>query len=399
MARLGPRAAAGAAAASAIGIAAVATSKVAGRRIVARTERRLNAVGRRPPYDVSEAALGLHRTLLVADLHADSLLWGRDLLVRSDRGSVDVPRLIEGGVALQALSASVRVPRHLDLDRNTDTSDDVTLIAVAGGWPRRTWRSPRARALFLAERARRMAAASGGRFTLIASRTDLSAYLERRRASPAITAGLLTIEGAAPLEGDPAGIDRLAEAGYRMLGLAHFVDNGFAGSVHGADKGGLTDAGRELVARAEARHVLIDLAHASSATVDDVLAVAKRPVVVSHGGLRSAFDSVRNLPDDQIRGIAATGGVVGIGFWPAVTGGDDVVSIARAIVRAIVVAGVGRVALGSDFDGAVPVPFDATGLPLLTEALMAEGLTPVAIRSVMGGNVFRLLRETLPRGD
>ena len=89
--------------------------------------------------------------------------------------------------------------------------------------------------------------------------------------------------------------------------------------------------------------MLIDLAHASSATVDDVLAMATRPVVVSHGGLRSAFESVRNLPDEQVRGIAATGGVIGIGFWPAVTGGDDVASIARAIVRAIEVAGVEHV--------------------------------------------------------
>lgn len=386
-------------AASAIGVAALATSRVAGQRLVARSERRLNPVGRRPPYAVSEAALELHRSLLVADLHADSLLWGRDLLVRSDRGSVDVPRLIEGGVALQALSASVRVPRHLNLERNADASDDVTLIALAGGWPPRTWRSPQARALHLAERARRMASASGGRFTLIASRTDLGAYLERRRVTPAMTAGLLTIEGTSPLEGDVTSLDRLADAGYRMLGLAHFVDNEFAGSAHGIAKGGLTGVGRELVRRAEARGVLIDVAHASSATVDDVLAVATGPVVVSHGGLRSAFDSVRNLPDDQIRGIAATGGVVGIGFWPAVTGGADVASIARAIVRAIEVAGVGRVALGSDFDGAVPVPFDATGMPLLTEALMAEGLTPVAIGSVMGGNVFRLLRTTLPHGD
>ena len=142
--------------------------------------------------------------------------------------------------------------------------------------------------------------------------------------------------------------------------------------------------------------MLIDLAHASSATVDDVLEIAARPVVVSHGGLRSAFESVRNLPDDQVRGIAATGGIIGIGFWPAVTGGVDVASIARAILRAIEVAGVEHVGLGSDFDGSVPVPFDASGMPLLTEALLAEGLDPASIAAVMGGNAFRLLAEALP---
>jgi membrane dipeptidase len=386
----------GAAAAATLGVAAFAASRVAGRRLLARTERRSNVIGEAPPYRVSDAARALHEGLLVADLHADSLLWSRDLLVRGDRGAVDVPRLIEGGVALQAFAACVKVPRRIDLDQNADTSDEVTLVAIAGGWPVRTWRSPRARALHLADRARRMAAASGGKLTLIRSRSDLDAFLERRRANRGITAGLLTIEGAAPLEGDSATLDQLADAGFRMLGLAHFVDNVFAGSAHGLAKGGLTDLGRDLVRRAEARRVLVDVAHASSATVDDVLAMATRPVVVSHGGLRSAFESVRNLPDDQVRGVAAKGGVIGVGFWPSVTGGDDVGSIARSIVRAIEVAGVDHVALGSDFDGAVPLPFEASGMPLLTESLLAHGLDAAAIGAVMGGNVFRLLSEALP---
>ena len=236
-------AAVGLTAATAVGVTAVLASRVGGRRLLARTERRSNAIGERPPYRVSDAARALHESLLVADLHADTLLWGRDLLVRGDRGCVDVPRLIEGGVALQAFAACVKVPRRQNLDRNADTSDDVTLVAIAGGWPRRTWRSPRARALHLADRARHMAAASGGRLTMVTSSAALQAYLERRRSDRAITAGLLTIEGAAPLEGDPAGLDELADAGFRMLGLAHFVDNAFAGSAHGVAKGGLTDRG------------------------------------------------------------------------------------------------------------------------------------------------------------
>jgi microsomal dipeptidase-like Zn-dependent dipeptidase len=345
---------------------------------------------------VSEAALELHRSLVVCDLHADSLLWGRDLLVRGDGGHVDVPRLIEGGVALQALAASVRVPRHLQQEGNSDTSDDVLLLAIACGWPARTWRSPKDRALYLAERARSMASSSAGRFTVVASRAELAAYLDRRSADREVTASFLTIEGASPLEGDPTNLEVLADAGYRVFGLAHFVDNLFAGSAHGLEKHGLTSLGRELVRRAEARSVLIDVAHASAATIDDVLAMATRPVVVSHGGLRSVHDSIRNLPDEQVRGIAATGGVIGMGFWPDVVGGDDVAAIARAIVRAIDVVGVEHVALGSDFDGAVRVPFDSTGLPQLTEALMAEGLERDAIAAVMGGNVVRLLAATLP---
>ncbi len=277
----------GAAATAAVGVTAVLASRAAGRRLLARTERRSNAIGGSPPYRVSDAARALHEGLLVADLHADSLLWGRDLLVRGDRGCVDVPRLIEGGVALQAFAACVKVPRRQNLDRNADTSDNVTLVSIAGGWPRRTWRSPRARALHLADRARSMAAASGGKLAIVTSGAELAGYLERRRSDRAITAGLLTIEGAAPLEGDPSGLDVLADAGFRILGLAHFVDNAFAGSAHGVAKGGLTDLGRDLVRRAEERGVLVDVAHASSATVDDVLAdrhpagrrLARRPAL------------------------------------------------------------------------------------------------------------------------
>jgi microsomal dipeptidase-like Zn-dependent dipeptidase len=183
-----------------------------------------------------------------------------------------------------------------------------------------------------------------------------------------------------------------------MLSPTHFFDTGFAGSAHGVVKGGLTDAGRDLLSRMETLGITMDVAHASSATIDDVLSLAARPVVASHTGVRAAVPGVRNLPDDQVRGIAATGGLVGIGFWPVACGGDDARAIARSIVAAIGLAGVEHVGLGSDFDGAVPTPFDATGMPLLTEALLDEGLSEGDIAAVMGGNATRVLTAVLPPG-
>ena len=115
-------------------------AKAGGRAMVGRTEARLCRTTGAPPYHASDRALALHRTLWVADLHADSLLWGRDLLVRGDRGQVDVPRLREGNVALQVLAASTKSPRHLNIERNDDSSDDVVLLALALGWPPATWR-------------------------------------------------------------------------------------------------------------------------------------------------------------------------------------------------------------------------------------------------------------------
>ena len=389
-----------AAAVGAIGVAAgaatVVGARVGGRAMVGRTEARLCICLAGPPYAASDRARALHDRLWVADLHADSLLWGRDLLARGTRGHVDVPRLVEGNVALQVFAASTKSPRHLNIERNDDRSDDVILLALALGWPPATWRRLLPRALHMAARADSMAARSDGRLTIIRSRADLAAYEVARAARPAITAGLLAIEGAHALDGDPANVEVVADAGFRMMSPSHFFDNAFGGSAHGVDKGGLTDAGREMLRRMEARGMLLDVAHASVATIDDVLAMAARPVVASHTGVRGVADNARNLSDEHLRAITETGGLVGIGFWPTACGGEGVEWIARSIRYAIDVAGVDHVGLGSDFDGAVPEPFDATGMVVLTEALLKDGLDEETVAKVMGGNVRRLLTEALP---
>lgn len=381
---------------TAAGLAALAASRAAGRRLVARTERRLNPTTFVPPYAASERARVLHEQLLVADLHADSLLWGRDLLVRGDRGHVDVPRLVDGNVALQVFAASTKSPRHLNIERNSDDSDDIVLLAIAQGWPAGTWRSLMARALHMAARADGMARRSSGRLTMVRSAADLSAHLARRTPSWPVTAGLLAIEGAHALDDDPANIEVVFDAGFRMMSPCHFFDNAFSGSAHGVEKGGLTPAGHELIRRMEARSMVVDVAHASAATIDDVLAVATRPVVASHTGVRGVADNARNLSDDHLRGIAATGGLIGIGFWPMASGGDDAEAIARSIKHATNVAGMDHVALGSDFDGGVQTPFDATGLVQVTDALILAGFKDDEIGKVMGGNALRVLADALP---
>ena len=367
-----------------------------GEALSARTERRLNVVADPGPYVLPPAVADLHERLTVVDLHGDSLLWGRDLLRRADRGHVDVPRLVEGGVALQVFAVATKVPRHLNIEENDDRSDDITFVSVVQGWPPATWRSRLPRAEYQASRLRSMAAASGGQLSVIRSAADLAAFLGRRAGDPTLVAGLLAIEGASALDDDLANVERLAAAGYRMMGIAHFFDTPFAGSAHGVAKGGLTGRGRDLVAELERRRMIVDLAHASAATIDDALAVATRPLVVSHTGVRAVADNMRNLPDDQLRGVAATGGLVGIGFWPTASGGTDASWIARSIAHAVSVIGADHVALGSDFDGAVPVPFDASGMGLLTGALRADGVDESAIERIMGGNAIDLLARSLP---
>ena len=364
------------------------------------TDRRSNRLIPRPRPAISEAARRLHGRLLVADLHADTLLWDRDPLQRSRRGHVDVPRLLEGNVALQAFTVVTKTPRRLNIESNDDRSDDVTLLAMAQRWPPATWRSLKERALHQARRLDDAAARSGGRLTVIRSRSDLAAYVARRGGGPRITAGILGLEGAHALEGDLANVDVLFGAGFRMVGLVHFFDNEFGGSAHGVAKGGLTAKGRDLVRRLEERRMLVDLAHASPRTIDETLAIATRPVVVSHTGVKGTCDNVRNLSDDELRGVARTGGVIGIGFWgrrgEGAVCGEDAGAVARAIRYAVDVAGVDHVGLGSDWDGTVSVPFDAAGLVELTDALLAAGFSDEDVTKVMGGNAVRLLSTALP---
>ncbi len=365
----------------------------------AQIEKSMNLTLRQPPFAASPRARAVHEKLLITDLHADSLLWDRDLLERGTRGHVDIPRLIEGNVALQAFTVVTKSPRNLNIERNDDRTDNITLLALAERWPVATWRSLTARALYQARKLHRVAADSGGRFVLIKSAADLSKYLERRRRDGpgSSTAGFLGIEGAHALDADLANIDALYDAGFRMMAPTHFFDNEFGGSAHGVRKGGLTDAGREMIRRMEAKRMIVDLAHASAQTIDDVLATGTRPVVVSHTGVKGTCDNARNLSDEQLRAIAATGGVIGIGYWDTAVCGQDARAVARAIRHAADVTGTQHVALGSDFDGSVTVPFDTTGLVELTDALLAERFTESEIEMVMGGNVIRLLLENLPQ--
>jgi microsomal dipeptidase-like Zn-dependent dipeptidase len=359
-------------------------------------DKRINGVIEPPPYTASPEATNMHGALLVADLHADSLLWGRDLTQRSDRGHVDILRLSQGNVALQVFSVVTKSPRGLNIERNEDDTDDITLLAIAQRWPLNTWFSLRERALYQADRLRAFAAGADGRFVIVRSERDLRIFLNRRLLEPGIVGGLLAIEGAHVLEGDVANVDVMFDAGYRMMSLAHFFDSELAGSAHGVEKGGLTELGREVVKRMEAKGMIVDLAHASDKQVEEVLDMATRPVVVSHGGVKGTCDNRRNLSDDQLKGIAKTGGLIGIGFWQTAVCGKDAAAIVKAIRYTADVVGIDHVALGSDFDGAVATPFDASGLVKLTEALLKAGFSADDIGKVMGGNEIRFLLENLP---
>ena len=173
-------------------------------------------------------------------MHADTLLWNRDLNERAAVGHVDIPRLIEGGITLQGFSVVTKTPRGLNIDRNPADSDNITLLAIAQRWPPATWSSLTARALYQATRLHDFAHESNRKLTIIRTRADLSAYLERRRGNPNITAGWLALEGAHALEGRIENLDVLFDAGFRVIAPTHFFDSDLAGSASGVAAGGLT---------------------------------------------------------------------------------------------------------------------------------------------------------------
>jgi membrane dipeptidase len=362
-------------------------------------DARNNTVVATAPYNVSPAAKTLHAKLRIADMHSDQLLWTRDLVRKSEVGSTDLPRLIEGNVAIQLFSTVSRIPRELNNDKNSSTSFDLLdVLALGQRRPPDNWTSPLARARYTSKKLYDAADRAGIKLIIVTNSGELTRALEMRAANPATVIALLSLEGMQVLEGKPENLKTLYSLGFRMAGLAHFFDNEVAGSAHGEQKGGLTPVGRDVLRKMEEKGIIVDLAHASTATIYEVLKIATKPVVISHGGVFARCPSARTLTDDQLRRIGANGGVVGIGFWEVAVCDSTAGGIAKSIVHAAKVAGIDHVGLGSDWDGDVRTAFAADGLVLLTDALMKEGMSDDDIAKVMGENVIRLLLQGLPAG-
>ena len=360
----------------------------------ARIENSMNSNLAHDAYVVSDEAQALHDTLFVADLHSDALLWRRNLLKRSDIGHSDLPRLRAGHVALQVFSATTKSPAGQNYDRNDAGSDNITLLAVASFWPPRTWTSLYERAVYQLNKLQRLA--GSGELTVLTDKVEMREFVARRSRGDQVIGALYLIEGAHPLEGDLARLDALFDRGLRIIGLTHFFDNELGGSLHGVSGAGLSDFGRDVVRRANEKSLIIDVAHASPRMVADVLDLSGRPVILSHGGVKGVCDTARNLDDALMQRIAAHGGLVGIGYWDAAVCDITPAGVVRAIRYAIDLLGVDHVALGSDYDGATAVIFDASELVVLTNAMLQANFTEHEIRAVMGENVKRFMLENLP---
>lgn len=356
----------------------------------------VNRVDPTPLPAISPRARALHDTSFIADLHADSLVLGRNLLQRSSLGHVDVPRLQEGGVALQVFGMPTMVPIGPNIERNERPGLDMITLAGLAQLSPTALQKPLGRARYRARILRGYIEDSRGALVLIDDRADLDQLVAARAAGGETIGALLAIEGAHALGSDPANLQVLFDEGYRMIGLTHFFDNDYAGSAHGVEKSGLTELGRETVRQMESLGIIVDLAHLSPTAIDELLDLVTRPVVVSHTGVRGTCDNRRNLSDEHVRRIARGGGVIGIGYWETAVCGRAPADIARAITYVVRLVGADHVALGSDYDGGTTVGFDTAALPAVTQALIDEGLGDAEIRRILGENVLRVFSRTLP---
>lgn len=366
----------------------------------------------------------LHERILTLDTHLDTPMNlerpGWDIAARHDDGytQVDLPRMIEGG-----------------LD--------------GGFWAIYTPQGPRTPEGIAAAHA-----AAERRLTLIkamiAAHPDQFAEAHNAADAARIAAQgkrivYLSIENAYPWTGHADELPRLYQSGVRMLGLVHTTNNDLADSAtdrNGPEWHGLSPQGRVFVAEANRLGMIVDASHASDEVFDQLLTLSKTPIILSHSGVHALYDHPRNISDERLRALAASGGVIQINSLgsyiahleippertaalaqlraqfgplaalpPAQRDAYDAARRAidarypppmadfedfmRQLLHALEIAGPDHVGIGADWDGGGGVHGmnDVSALPKITERLLAAGYTERQIANIWSGNVLRLLRH------
>jgi len=368
---------------------------------------------------ISEKARKLHFSSIVVDTHDDTtqrFLEGKfDLGPRDPNGSIDIPRMKEGG--LGAIFFSIWM------------SSKVTGPEAVN------------RALIQIDAVREQVRKHPNDLLLATTAAEVREAYKHGK-----IAALMGVEGGHMINSDLAVLRTYAALGVRYMTLTHSGNDEWADSS--TDKpvhNGLTEFGKDVVREMNRLGVMVDISHVSDKTFADALEVSKAPLIASHSSCRALCDAPRNMTDDMMKALAAKGGVVQINYhvgflsqdfrnaekahpeWEKaiadevkkrcgenegcqlivgdqitreyVTQGKlprvDYTKIIEHIDHAVKVAGIDHVGLGSDFDGA-NMPFgmeDASKLPHITEALLQKGYSESDIRKILGENTLRVMTE------
>ncbi|MFI6673672.1 dipeptidase [Kribbella sp. NPDC050470] len=332
----------------------------------------------------------LHRSAVVADAHNDLLM----LVARRPKAAWAeyfrerwIPQLREGGIDVQVL------PVFIDDEFRPEGALRETLRMI--------------------EAAHRVAEANADEVVLCTTPADLAGRDGR-------IALVLALEGCPQIDNDLELLQTLHRLGVRMVSFTHFGRSALGdGSGEDATGSRLTHAGVEAIGLLEELGVLIDVSHVGRGGVEHILELATKPVVASHSSAFALREHHRNLTDEQLRAIAATGGVVCVNFFAGfLTDAEKptVDHLADHIEYVVDVAGEDHVGLGSDFvaevfaekipacdrpvviqglDAEVYVPGleGPAGMPLVTDALLRRGMPEDTIRKVLGANLIRVLSK------
>lgn len=345
-------------------------------------DHRVDRVRQAATLRVSQEALDLHYACDVIDLHIDSYIWtriiGYDLLRRHGLGllrgrwfhQVDLPRALDAGV--------------------TGAQWVVTTNFLANG-------DERVDALVTNLAHLRHILESSGHARVVSRAVE---YAAARAAG--LHGAFLAIQGGNAIARAPHDVERLVAADVVRVTLVHLTSSAFgttSSPLAGGVDGGLTDRGHDLVAALDERRIFVDLAHASRRTFWDAVAAHDRslPLIATHTGVCGVKRHWRNLDDDQLRAIAATGGTVGVMLQSRFLGVPRAVTAATVVDHlAHIVATVGEdhASIGTDFDGWIRPPLDLPScleLPRLTQAMLDRGWQAERIQKILGGNFLRAL--------
>ena len=373
---------------------------------------------------ISAKARQLHFSSIVIDTHTDTtqrfIDGDFDLAPRNEKGSVDIPRMKEGGV-------------------------DAIFFAV--------WMPSKVRGPIAVERAQIQIDAVHAQVKKHSNDLVFAATADQIRAARAQNkiAILLGIEGGHMINSDLAVLRKFSDEGVRYMTLTHsgnaeWADSSTDKPVHN----GLSPFGKQVIGEMNRLGMMVDVSHVSDKTFHDVLATSKAPVFASHSNCRALCDHPRNMSDAMIRELAAKGGLIQINFHigflsqefrnaeradPKINQaialevhkrcgnkegcqlieGDritrefveagklprvDWTTIIDHIDHAVKVAGIDHVGIGSDFDGA-NMPFgmeDASMLPKITDALLQKGYTESDVKKILGENTLRLMSDVEREG-
>jgi membrane dipeptidase len=328
-----------------------------------------------------ERAMRLHRKAVVVDTHCDTLMqflpqgWGgqpaRKLGERSDKGHIDLPRMVEGGVTCQTFA--IYTGRRAFVP-------EAPLVATQ-----------------MVDKFYSEIEANPGIVAVTTSGEILKAKKEGK------VCGLLAMEGAEPLMGELAALRVYHRLGLRMLSFAWNYRTPFAdglGAKRSESK--LPELGVQALEEMSRLGIIFDVSHLTDSVFWDICDLMKKPFIASHSNARAVCDHPRNLTDDMIRALADHGGVTGMNFAPAFVtheGKDaDVSKLVDHIDHIVKLVGPDHVGLGSDFDGIGNPPKgleDVSKMPNVTRELVGRGYSDEDILKILGGNHLRVFKQVI----